>query len=230
VKSHDPTLVASQYATETPLEARRSIYTSLEGPDARELAFAAIAEAAPGRVLEVGGGPGELSERIARDLGAEVVMVDSSPRMVELASARGVDAQVGDVQALPFGDAEFDCAVAAWMLYHVPDLDRALSELRRVLRPGGRLVAVTNGREHMQELRRLAGDWAWQHRFRREEAVALLERHFPRVERRDADAWATVDPEGVQRWVESLGGGPRPKLVDAPVRARVACTILVANT
>ena len=222
-------LVASQYESEAPLEARRSIYTAVEGPDAREVAFSALAEAAPGRVLEVGGGPGELSERIARELGAEVVMVDSSPRMVELAWARRGDARVGDVQDLPFADSEFDCAVAAWMLYHVPDLDRALAELRRILRPRGRLVAVTNGRDHMRELRRLAGASAWQQRFRREEAAGVLERHFARVDQRDVDAWVTVDPRGVQRWVESLDGRPRPRLVDAPVRARIACAILVAE-
>ena len=225
----DRTLIASQYTTEAPLEARRAAYADVEGPDAKEVAFTAIAECAPRRVLEVGGGPGELSERIACELGTEVVMVDSSPRMVDLARARGVDARVGDAQELPFADGEFDCAVAAWMLYHVEDLDRALSELRRVLESGGRLVAVTNGREHMEELRRLAGEWAWQQRFRREEAVEPLERHFSRVERRDVDAWTTVDPDGVQRWVESLGGGPRPKLVEEPVRARISCAILVCE-
>ena len=228
-KPQDESLVASQYVTEDSLEARRSIYADVEGPDAKEVAFAAIAEGAPQRVLEVGGGPGELAERIAGELGAEVVMVDSSPRMVELARARGVDARVSDVQELPFADDEFDCAVAAWMLYHVPDLDRGLAELKRVLQPGGRLVAVTNGREHMQELRRLAGDWAWERRFRREEAGGLLERHFRNVDRRDVDAWVTVDPDGVQRWVESLGGGPREKLVDEPVRAHIACSVLVAQ-
>jgi len=229
VRPEDPTLVASQYATEAPLEARRSAYADVEGPDAKEVAFEAIAERSPRRVLEVGGGPGELSERIARELEAEVVMVDISPRMVELARARGVDGRVGDAEDLPFADGEFDSTVAAWMLYHVEDLDSALSELGRVLRPGGRFVAVTNGREHMQELRRLAGEWAWQQGFRREEAVEVLEPHFTRVERRDVYAWTTVDPDSVQRWVESLGGGPRPKLVDGPVRARISCAILVCE-
>lgn len=229
MRPDDPRLVATQYATEAPLESRRSIYARAEGQDPRELAFAAVAETSPRRVLEVGGGPGELSARIAAELGAEVVMVDLSPRMVELARARGVDAVVGDVQSLPFPDESFDCAVAAWMLYHVPDLDLGLAELRRVLRPGGRLVAVTNGRDHMLELRQLAGKRAWERRFRREEAVEVLERHFARVERRDTDGLVTVDPDGVQRWVESLGGGPLPPLVDEPVRARTACAILISE-
>ncbi len=55
-------------------------------------------------------------------------------------------------------------------------------------------------------------------------------RHFARVERRDVDGWVKVDPDGARRWVESLGGGARPGFIDAPVRARVACAILVAET
>ena len=93
--------------------------------DARDLAFDAVAEVEPRRVLEVGCGRGELAERvIAPSSACELVAIDQSERMVELTRARGVDARVGDVQALPFEDAAFDCAVAAWMLYHVPDLDR----------------------------------------------------------------------------------------------------------
>ena len=60
---------------------------------------------------------GELAERVARELGAEVVAIDISPRIVEIACGRGVDARMGDVQALPFADGEFDCVVANWVLY-----------------------------------------------------------------------------------------------------------------
>src|SRR5918911_5555528 len=101
--------------------------------------------------------PGELAARIQDELGADVVAVDISPRMVELARGRGVDARVGDAQELPFAPGEFDCAVAAWMLYHIPDPDRALAELARVLERGGRLVAVTNAPDHLRELRALLG-------------------------------------------------------------------------
>ena len=70
--------------------------------------------------------------------------------MVELAKERGLDARLGDVQNLDFPDAGFDAVVAAWMLYHVPDLDRALGECARVLRPGGTFLAVTNSADDLE--------------------------------------------------------------------------------
>jgi SAM-dependent methyltransferase len=187
VTLNDPSVVAREYATETGLEARRAAYRHAEGPNAPELAFQAVAEVAPRRVVEVGCGPGELAARVARELGAEVVAFDTSERMVALARGRGVDARLGDVQALPLPDASFDCAVAAWMLYHVPDVDRALAELARVLRPGARLVAVTNGLDHLRELRELLGlPPRLATPFNAENGPELLRRHFARVEARDA--------------------------------------------
>ncbi len=108
---------------------------TLEGPDAPAMVFDAVAEVSPKRVLEVGCGMGQLAERMHEELDAEVVAIDQSERMVELTRKRGVDARVADVQELPFGDGEFDVVVAAWMLYHVPDVERALDEIVRVLRP-----------------------------------------------------------------------------------------------
>jgi SAM-dependent methyltransferase len=171
---------------------RQAAWTSATGPSARDAAVEAVAEAAPRSVLEVGPGRGELAERIARELGARVVAVDQSERMVELTRGRGVEALVGDVQQLPFADGSFDCALAAWMLYHVPDLDRALAELARVLRPGGRLVAVTNSEHSLRELWQLVGGKAGgRYSFGAENGDAALARHFAHVERRDVEGTIT---------------------------------------
>jgi SAM-dependent methyltransferase len=60
-----------------------------------------------------------------------------------------------DAEHLPFADEVADVVVASHMLYHVPDQERALAEIRRVLRPSGRVIISTNGRHHMREIRDL---------------------------------------------------------------------------
>jgi SAM-dependent methyltransferase len=232
VRINDPSAVARQYATEANLEARRSLYANAEGPDPRDLAFEAVAECNPKRVLEVGGGPGELAARIGDELGCEIVMVDASPRMVELARGRGVDARVGDAASLPFATGSFDCVVAARMLFHLPDVDRCLAELSRVLVPGGRLVAVTNSERHMAELRSIAGSAAWARVFTRESGTEILGRRFASVERRDADGWVTIDDDALVRgFVASLDADERPELgaYDLPLRCRRAWSVFVAT-
>jgi SAM-dependent methyltransferase len=232
----DPELVGSEYASEARLEQRRAAYQWSEGPDPREVAFAAVAEVSPRRILEVGCGPGELAERLAAELRAEVVAVDVSPRMVELARQRGVDARLGDVQKLPFADGEFECAVAAWMLYHVRDLDLGVSELRRVLAPAGRLVAVTNGLDHMRELSDLLGGTRLMEvaSFRCDNGADVLARHFGRVERRDADGWVVFpDRRAAQAYVDATvvlsQGGRQLRPLDGPVRVRRAPCVFVAE-
>src|SRR5439155_308918 len=123
----------------------------IEGVNAEDVVFSAVAESAPGRLLEVGCGAGEMAARIGRELGAEVVGLDQSARMVDLTRERGVEAVVGDVQALPFDDGDFDCVVAGWLFYHVADRELAIAECARVLRPGGRLVAATLADENLAD-------------------------------------------------------------------------------
>ena len=232
MKINDSAAVARQYATESNLEARRSLYENAEGPDPRAFAFDAVAEVEPDIVLEVGGGPGELAARVATELGCQVVMLDISPRMVELARARGVDARVGDAQELPFENESFDCAIAAWMLFHLPDVDRGLAELTRVLRPGGRLVAVTNAMHHLAELRALAGQAAWERTFTRENAVEFMTPYFAEVERRDADGWVTIEDESTIRgFVTSLQSDLPIEVPphELPLRSRRASSIFVAT-
>jgi SAM-dependent methyltransferase len=206
VTIHDPDVVRREYASEEGLRARASVYAGLAGPDSREIAFDAVREAAPNRVLEVGCGWGEFAARVQDELGATVVAIDISPRMVELARERGIDAQVGDVQSLPLADESFDCAIANHMLYHAADIDRALEELHRVLRPGGTLVASTNGKRHLEELWLLVGrDKSKERRhFFSEDGEDLLRRHFDAVRRVDVESPLEFpDAEAVRGYVAS---------------------------
>jgi SAM-dependent methyltransferase len=72
-------------------------------------------------------------------------------------AGRGIDAchSAVRVEQLPFADGTFDAALASHVLYHVSDRAAALRELRRVLRPGGRLFVATNGWTHLAEVREL---------------------------------------------------------------------------
>ncbi|MXG91483.1 methyltransferase [Nocardioides flavescens] len=97
-------------------------------------------------VLEVGCGDGAFAERFTTaHPHVAYLATDASPAAVELTRARGVPAQLMDVGTLLAGEASYDVAVAVRVLDHLADLDRGLGELRRVLRPGGRLVAVVEG-------------------------------------------------------------------------------------
>jgi SAM-dependent methyltransferase len=189
---NDPELVRAEYEDEARFAARAAVWSASTGEDPRRVAFEAVAESRPARVLEVGSGRGELAERIQRELDVELVAIDQSERMVELARSRGVDARLGDAQELPFAAGSFDCVVAAWMLYHVADLDRGLSEIVRVLRPGGRLVAVTNTEFHLPELWGRFGERATRiHEFNAENGEARLRKHFATVERHIVEGTVT---------------------------------------
>jgi SAM-dependent methyltransferase len=207
MRPDDPAVVRREYADETGLRTRAAAFGGVLGSrDARDVAFVAVAERFPRRVLEVGCGWGEFAERVARELAADVVAVDLSPRMVALTRARGVDARVGDVQRLPVAGGAFDCAAANWMLYHVRDVDRALAELARVLRPRGRLVATTSSLDHLGELWALVGRDRRREpvRFFAETAEPFLRRHFRRIERRDVRGLVRFpDRQAVRRYIAS---------------------------
>ncbi len=205
------------------------------GDDTKAILWRTLSEWQPRRVLEVGGGQGELSERMHRELRAEVTFVDISPRMVELARARGVEALEGDVQELPFADGSFDTVVAAWMLYHVPDIDRGLAEMARVLVKGGALIAVTNSVEHISELRELmAYDAdAFSMVFNSENGEELLRRHFAAVERVDTVTTATVTDRATlvaYRESVSVPTQPVPEDVELPFVVHGRSTIFFATT
>ena len=108
-------------------------------------------------VLDLGAGSGGYFEPVkARIPYGQHVAGDLSLGMVlrqrQAAASRGTALANLDAQRLPFADATFDVVLANHMLYHVPDIDAALAEVRRVLKPTGMLVAATNSLQNMPEL------------------------------------------------------------------------------
>jgi demethylmenaquinone methyltransferase/2-methoxy-6-polyprenyl-1,4-benzoquinol methylase len=97
----------------------------------------------PKRALDVATGTGDLAIAL-RDRGAEVVGVDFAEKMLEIArqKAPGIDFRTGNALALDFSDNEFDAATVGFGARNFDDLDRGLSEMARVVRPGGRVVVL----------------------------------------------------------------------------------------
>jgi len=125
-----------------------ALYRTGDAVRRRRLVRVALGAAPGERILDVGCGPGFYCAELLDEVGPEgsLVGVDSSPQMLALAARRcdGHDnAQfcTGDATSLPVADGGFDAAVCVQVLEYVPDVSAALRELRRALRPGGRLVA-----------------------------------------------------------------------------------------
>jgi SAM-dependent methyltransferase len=111
-------------------------------------------------VLEIGCGTGELWMRNRERIppGWELCLGDLSYGMIQVAKqnlrflTNQVTFQVLDVQLLKYANATFDAVIANHVLYHAPNVPRAILEIARVLKPGGTLFAATNGISHLQEL------------------------------------------------------------------------------
>jgi 2-polyprenyl-3-methyl-5-hydroxy-6-metoxy-1,4-benzoquinol methylase len=231
----NPLLVQWEYASEERLAKRNAIFRELiRGPNPEELAFAAVAETAPGRVLDVGCGTGEFTERLAVELGAAVEAVDISARMVELTRERGLSACVADVQALPFRDASFDTVSALWVLYHAPHVDAAIAECARVITSSGRLVAATLG-ENLPEVWQLVGEGdGTPLTFDAVNGAPQLAAHFGRVTRRDIVSQlvfpnADAVRELIAATITNAYLAPRVPDFEGEFRATLRHTIFVAE-
>jgi SAM-dependent methyltransferase len=232
----NPMLVRWEFASEERLEKRNALYRELvEGVNAEDALFQAIKELAPSQVLEVGCGAGAMAQRVRDELGARVVAVDTSERMVELTRQREIEAYVADVQELPFGDDEFECVFAGWLLYHVLDRERAIAECARVLRPGGRFVTATLSDENMSDLWEFLG--AAHDRtlgFSSSNGAEQLQRHFVHVESREANGVVVFRTSSEMREFVSANitrahlAASVPEF-DEPVHVRTHHTIFVAD-
>ncbi len=155
--ANDPQAVGRMYVTDEALRIRQETHELYSEPklDFPRWALESVNWRGDETVLDVGSGPGryysDLSERFpdidyyACDLYAG--MVQAHPHKKTLALA--------DAQRLPYPDATFDVVMANHMLFHVPDVERALRELRRVVKPNGFVMATTNSIHTMPEFQAL---------------------------------------------------------------------------
>lgn len=131
----------------------------------KRFAIAAAAVRPGQRVLDLAGGSGDLTRLLAHAVGptGEVVLADINPRMLAVGRDRLLDAGVvgnvrfvqADAEALPFADRAFDLVTIAFGLRNVTHKAQALAEIRRVLRPGGRLCVLEFSRVESPLLARL---------------------------------------------------------------------------
>ena len=172
-------------------------------------------------LLELGTGPASLwPENLDRvPSGWTITLSDLSPGMLDEARQKlGAQAELFtyreiDAQSIPFADDTFDAIIANHMLYHVPDIPRGLAEIRRVLKPGGRLFAVTNGEKHMIELVDLQQTLSistWRDTlpilpFNLENGAELLKPHFASVTiRHYEDALDVTDADAIVAYTQSM--------------------------
>ena len=156
-------LKTDQYRDSTNLEARVVIHQrfSTNSYGWFKWVFDTLAKL-PGnaRILELGCGHALLWKENVNRIPAEwnITLSDLSSGMLDAAwrnlvvTGRAFKFEEIDAQSIPYGDETFDAVVANHMLYHVPDRPKAIAEIKRVLKPSGRLIATTIGYGHLKEL------------------------------------------------------------------------------
>lgn len=220
------TLTQHAYATDDKLRVRQQTHEQYTVPRVDFMAWVLdrIAWRGDEWVLDVGAGQGGyFAATAARIPQGRLVAGDLSFGMVRQqadCAVPGWHANL-DAQALPFPADTFDVVLANHMLYHVPDLDRALADIRRVLKPEGVLVAATNSIHNMPELATLRRrallvltNFANRgvldvpdisERFSLENALPALGRHFYAVARYDLPSRLEfARPEPLLDYLDSL--------------------------
>lgn len=145
------------------------------------------------RVLDSGCGKGRFA-RVLRERNPRCSLTgfDLAEAMLRFVPD-GIGRCAGSMTALPFTDAAFDCAYATESLEHAVDIDGAVAEMCRVVKPGGRIVIIDKNIEQWGRLE--TPDWEkW---FGRKQLERLLAKHCREVSSRPISYWEDVAPDGL---------------------------------
>lgn len=144
-------------------------------------------------VLDVGCGKGRFAKVLFEKYpAAEIWGLDISEEMLKYVPT-GIHTRAGSMTELPFTDGHFDDAYATESLEHAVEIDVAVHEICRVVKPEGRIVIIDKNAEHFGKLKTPA----WEKWFRREELEKLLRRDCRDVESRFISYWEDVEPDGM---------------------------------
>lgn len=145
------------------------------------------------RVLDVGCGKGRFARVfLEQEPHAELWGLDISPEMLRFAP-EGMQTRAGSMTELPFEDAFFDGAYATESLEHAVEIERAVAEICRVVKPGGRIVVIDKNAEHWGKLETPE----WERWFTRGELERMLARHCREVSSMHISYWDDVEPDGL---------------------------------
>ncbi len=155
--TNDSEAVRRQYASDIHLRVRQETHEQYTVPkvDFPEWVLQRLQWRGDEHVLDVGSGIGSYYDCL-HEHWPDVTYhaIDQSPGMLQQHPAQDALA-VADAQALPFAERSFDVVMANHMLYHVPDIEHAVLEARRVLKPDGIFMAATNSVQSMPEFHAL---------------------------------------------------------------------------
>jgi ubiquinone/menaquinone biosynthesis C-methylase UbiE len=195
-KLQDPDyLCGQQYCNAEKLNARICLHTEFSTNDYGwfRWVFDRINLASRARILELGCGPGDLWVQNLKRIPSEwiVTLSDFSPGMVMQVrenlrvKAHRFRYSIIDAQAIPFERNFFDAVIANHCLYHIPDRQKALSEIFRIIKPGGCFFSSTIGDGHLKEISELVAkfDPAIEDIFRSEGRPFTLENGGPQLQK-----------------------------------------------
>ena len=218
---NDKTFVQNQYSTSKNLNTRISIHdkysTNKQGFGNWIFSHYEIEEGA--RVLELGCGTGSMWKghgELIKKCG-ELVLSDFSDAMVEttrqtVGELPNITYRSIDIQNIPYDDASFDVVIANMMLYHVPDLPKALAEVCRVLKPNGKFYCATYGEHGIVEyLSKLLGEYGVEDNvnknFTLQNGAAILSSVFENIKKEDyEDSLAVTNIADMVDYIYSLAG------------------------